>query len=305
VNPASPLAAAIAWSRTVLGPLEVLDDRTRPHPGHISGTLRLRARSGGCYLKVHDSRDHWESEVYAYEYWAGAFSGRAPRLLAVHEDDPLALLLGELPGVPLEEAQLTPTQMLSVWRSAGEDLAALHSLPAGDCFGPPRRSGGCAGEQIRAAAAYLTAELDHWSERGLRAACLSADELAILRDVRGLITAFEDEPARPCHRDYGPANWLVTSDGEWSGVIDFEFSRWDTRIADFTRYPDWEPLLHPERPAALLEGYGRAFTAQEEQQMLFGHALYALGAVVWGMESAFFIFAEEGRRALRAVAGLL
>jgi thiamine kinase-like enzyme len=40
-----------------------------------------------------------------------------------------------------------------------------------------------------------------------------------------LITAFEGEPAVPCHRDDGPANWLVTDDGHWAGVIDFEFAR--------------------------------------------------------------------------------
>ena len=77
-------------------------------------------------------------------------------------------------------------------------------------------------------------------------------------------------------------NWLVTSDGIWSGVIDFEFSYWGVRVADFTRYPDWDWMVRPDLVEAFFDGYGRSFTPQEEQQCLVAYAQYALNAIVWG-----------------------
>ena len=80
--------------------------------------------------------------------------------------------------------------------------------------------------------------------------------------------AFAGERPVPCHRDYGPANWLVTDDGVWAGVIDFEFAYWDVRVADFSRYPDWEWIHRPNLLDAFFDGYGRRLTPKEEQQRL-------------------------------------
>ncbi len=142
-------------------------------------------------------------------------------------------------------------------------------------------------------------------ERGLRLGCLDDGELATVRAAEKLIPAFEAERPLPCHRDYCPANWLITAEGAWAGVIDFEFAHWDVRMADFARYPDWEWMHRPDLVAALLEGYGRAFTPQEEEQRLVACVQYALGAIVWGVENAYFGFAAEGRQALRRLGEML
>jgi aminoglycoside phosphotransferase (APT) family kinase protein len=291
----------LAWCAEVLGHIHVRADHSREHPDLRGSTLRLDSPTGGCFVKLHRDRTHWESEVHAYERWAATFGDFAPRLLAVREEEPLALIISALPGRILEEVDLPPAKEQAVWRTAGQALAALHALPPGGCFGPARRDGSCSGPQIHDAREYITAEFDNWTERGLRIDCISADELAIVRDARTLIQAFAGEPPMPCHRDYCPANWLVTDEGAWSGVIDFEFSRWDVRAADFTRYPRWEWLERPEMVDAFFEGYGRTFTAEEIHQRSACHALYAIGAIVWGMENEYFIFAEEGKKALRVI----
>jgi Ser/Thr protein kinase RdoA (MazF antagonist) len=105
--------------------------------------------------------------------------------------------------------------------------------------------------------------------------------------------------------DYGPANWLVSDEGVWTGVIDFEFAYWDVRVTDFTRYPEWQWIERPDLIEAFFEGYGRAFTPQEEQQRLVSHAQFALSAVVWGLESAYYGFAAEGHQALKRLGELL
>jgi aminoglycoside phosphotransferase (APT) family kinase protein len=297
--PPDPQQTVLEWCAQVLGPSALADDRSREHPGHASGTLRLHTRSGGCYVKIHHDRAHWESEVFAYQHWAAAFGDFAPRLLAVRDEAPLAVVISEISGQVLEEVKLPPQQEQAVWRRAGQALAALHNLPPGGCFGAPRLDGGCGETPIIDACAYVRADLEQWTERGLRLGCLSLEEQGVVEAARQLIPAFAGEQPRPCHRDYGPANWLVTADGAWSGVIDFEFARWDVPTSDFTRYPDWDWLLRPVVTDAFFEGYGRSFRDAEKQQILFGYTLYALGAIVWGIESQFFIFANEGRRALR------
>jgi aminoglycoside phosphotransferase (APT) family kinase protein len=295
----------LSWCASVLGPCEVICDQSREHPGERAAAFRLRAPSGGCYLKTFPERPHWESEVHAYERWAPAFGELAPRLLAVRDEEPLALVISELPGKVLEQVQLPVSRKRAVWRSAGAALVALHELAVGEYFGPSRRDGTCAGTPITDAGEYVARELDDWVQRGMRIGRLCDDELAIVRAARSLIPAFTGECPVPCHRDYGPANWLVRHDGAWAGVIDFEFARWDVRVADFTRYPDWEWMRQPDLVDAFFEGYGRSFTPEEEQQRLVGHVQYGLGAIVWGEENAYHGFAEEGRRALRHLGELL
>ena len=152
---------------------------------------------------------------------------------------------------------------------------------------------------------YVSAELERQADEGARSGYLSERELAIVGAARGLAPAFAGERPVPCHRDYGPANWLVTPDGAWSGVIDFEFAYWDVRVADFSRYPNWEWMDRPELLDAFFDGYGRSPTPKEEQQLIVARTQYAVGAISWGREHSYHGFEEEGRRALRYLAGLL
>lgn len=292
------LAEALEWCASVVGPVEIASDGTREHPGLRAGAFRLRSEAGYCYLKLHRDRGHWQSETHAYERWAPAFGAHAPRLLAVRDEEPLALLIGELPGTVLEERQLPPRQERAVWRSAGEALAALHNLPTGDSFGPCGRDGASLGEPVRSAEAYVGRELDRWLELGLPRGFLSGEQLATAEAARALILAFAGERPTACHRDYCPANWLVTDEGAWSGVIDFEFAYWDVRVADFSRYPNWDWIGRPDLAKAFFTGYGRPLAAREEQQLLFAHVLYAVGAIVWGKDTGYLGYAGDGERAL-------
>ncbi len=294
----SEFEIVLDWSASILGQVEVAADETREHPGLRAAAFRLRSSGGDCYVKIHRDIEHWHSEAHAYERWSAAFGRYAPQLLAVRSATPLAILISALPGIPMEQASLEPGQVCAVWRAAGEALAALHEREEGTWFGACWRDGAPAGPTYLDPLAYLTACFERWLTPGLKARWLSAQEEFTVRAALARLPAFSGERPLPCHRDYGPANWLVTESGEWAGVIDFEFSGWDVRAAEFTRYPDWDWIDHPERVEALLSGYGRVFSRVEQQQMPVGQALYALGAVVWGMENEYYGFAAEGRRAL-------
>lgn len=299
------LDEVVEWCTLVLGPVEVMSDHSKEHGGHESSTRRLHYSNGFCYLKLHQSRSHWHSEVHAYERWASAFGDYAPRIVAVRDEEPLALVVTELPGQIVDNADLLPSQELAVWRAAGAALPALHDLATGEYFGATMRDGRCAGETIQNAEEYVSKRFSEQIECAVRSAMINDEELAVIRAAYDLIPAFEEELPVPCHRDYCAANWLLSGEGTWAGVIDFEFSAWDVRVADFSRDPDWSWLHRPDLVEAFFEGYGRSLTAEEEQQLLVAHAEYALSAILWGNAYAFYGFEREGRESLAHLAALL
>ncbi len=296
---------ALDWSISALGSVEVMSDHSKDHGGHESSTCRLRAPIGFCYLKVHQSRSHWNNEVYAYERWAESFGDFAPKLLAVREQEPLALIVSELPGQIVEDIQLPPLQERAVWRAAGAALVALHDLGPGECFGSCLRDGTYTAEPAQNAVEYISKRLKRQIEHAIHGKYINDDELATVRAAYELIPAFEGERPVPCHRDYCMANWLVNNQGEWTGIIDFEFAHWDVRVADFSRYPDWSWIGRPDLVDAFFAGYGRPLTPAQEQQLLVAHAEYALSAITWGRDNSFYGFEREGRESLAHLAPLI
>ena len=295
--------AVLDWCASVVGPCKVVSGDMRFHGRAM--VWRLQATSGRYYAKIHHEKSSWETEVHGYEQWAPAFGSFVPQLLAVHEEEPLALLVSELPGEVMEKVKLPASKERMAWRDAGSMLINLHNFAVGSCFGRCGRDGVCLGPPVSDATAYVLAELESWLERGKRSDYLTNDELTTVRAAQDLVPAFAGEPPVPCHRDYNPANWLVTSDGVWAGTIDFEFAYWDVRVAEFSRYPGWEWIHRADLLDAFFEGYGRALTPKEEQQLMVGRVCYALGAIVWGCENSFHGFAAEGRHALKHLAALL
>jgi aminoglycoside phosphotransferase len=301
-QPETAMNQALDWCTSVMGPVEVMSDHSKVHGGHESATCRFRTSIGFCYLKVHQTLSHWHSEVHAYERWARAFGHFAPTLLAVRDETPLALVISELPGDIVEGIPLSLVQERAVWRAAGAALVVLHELGPGECFGPCLRDGTYAEAPAWNAGKYLVRQLKSQVEHAVRGEYINDDELAILHAVFDLIPAFEGEHPVPCHRDYCAANWLVDKQGAWAGVIDFEFARWDVRVADFSRDPNWSWIHRPDLVDAFFEGYGRSLTSIEEQQLLVARAEYALGAILWGHDHMFYGFEQEGHEALAHLA---
>lgn len=281
-----------------------MSDHSKEHGGHESSTCRLRASIGFCYLKVHQNRSHWNNEVHAYEQWAGAFGDFAPKLLAVRNEEPLALIVSEVPGKIVENTELPPVQERAVWRAAGAALVTLHDLERGDFFGPCLRDG-THSECTQDAKEYVSKRFKGRIEHAINGEYINKDELATIQTACELIPAFEGERPVPCHRDYCMANWLISDQGDWTGVIDFEFAHWDVRVADFSRYPDWSWIGRPDLVDAFFEGYGRSLSHAEEQQLLVGHAEYALAAITWGRDNSFCGFEREGRESLAHLDSLL
>jgi len=295
----------LKWAASVVGPVEIEDDGSRGHSGRTHIASRVRTEQGICYLKTHRAPGFWDSEVHAYERWTPVFRDHAPKLLGVKNTEPRAILISALDGASQENSSLPLPTQKEVWRAAGKALRALHEMSRGTFFGPCRRDGSCSGRPLQDAEEFVRTTLENQLKEGERTGLLSPQEMATFVRAMQRISVFAGELPVPCHRDYHPVNWLARSDGTWTGVIDFEFSRWDVRTNDFARYPDWEWELRPQLVDALLEGYGRPLTEAEKQQVLVLRASYAVTAVLMGHRVSMFGWEREGRRAMEHLEELL
>ena len=298
----SDLDAVLRWCVEVLEDAEILTDYSKEHGGHESSTFRVRMGKRYAYLKVHESAEHWQQEVHGYEKWARAFGKHTPELIAVRDESPLALIVSELPGRVLENQQLPRAQEQAVWRTAGKALVALHALPAGDCFGSCLRDGSCTEATAPNAVDYVGQRFGKLIEQAIAGDYVGKNELATLQAAHALVPAFEGEKPCACHRDYCAANWLVDAHGHWTGVIDFEFAHWDVRVSDFARDPHWNWVHRRDLMDAFFDGYGLEITTGINQQLLVARAEYALNAITWGRDNAFYGFEREGHEALAFIA---
>jgi Ser/Thr protein kinase RdoA (MazF antagonist) len=288
----------LEWCGQVFGPIKLLSDHTRHHPGDRTATLRIETSNGICYVKIHRTPDRWAQEVHGYEAWAPVFGEFAPKLLAVRDEAPLALVVSAIEGKPLDEVRLSTEKEKSVWNAAGRALSSLHQAAVGNHFCPCDRAGNCIGEPTTDPVAYVSNQLQHDLDKGVQAGHLTSDEQAVVRAAIDLTPVYAGLAPVPCHRDYCPPNLLVNETGEWVGVIDFEFAHWDVAATDFARDPNWNWMDRPEMMDAFFEGYGQHRSATEEQQYLVCLVRYGLSAIVWGMDNDYFGFAREGREAL-------
>lgn len=184
-------------------------------------------------------------------------------------------------------------------------LVAFHEVAPGTHFGGCLRTGAVAEEQGQEATHVVSRRFMRQLEHAVQAGCLSDEDMTTLNAAYDLMPAFDNEPPIPCHRDYCVANWLINEDSAWVGVIDFEFSAWDVRVADFSRDPHWSWIGRPDLWEAFFEGYGWSPTPTEEQQLLIAHAEYALSAIVWGREHAYYGFEREGCESLAHLASFV
>ncbi|MBM0277473.1 aminoglycoside phosphotransferase family protein [Micromonospora tarensis] len=229
----------------------LLDTDAKPvswHPGH-AGTRALRASTtahGEVIVKIHRSLERHTQEVHAYRTWIRGLGKRAPRLLAI-TDDPPAIIITAVPGLPLSQRQLDPKAEQDAYRQAGQLLKTLHTA------GPPRLEPDWT--------AWLAERAEHWihlaGER-ITHSC-RAEVRAHMRALRDLAPL----SAVPCHLDFMPRNMIYGDDGIVR-LIDFEHSRYDLPARDLVRLTT---RIWPQRPClsrSFFQDYGQLDKANRE-----------------------------------------
>ncbi|MFD1547137.1 NAD-dependent epimerase/dehydratase family protein [Nonomuraea guangzhouensis] len=246
-------------------------------PPHL---MLLAADDGNRYiLKHHDSPDRFHAEARAYATWVPSLGEHAPHL--VHADpDSLSLLLTVLPGQRAAQLPEGSSAERQAHRAAGRVLRLLHQASP-----DPHSSTGVS--------AYLAERMRWWAARAQLAALITPSDLRILHAWADQMTA-ETLETTVCHLDYQPRNWVVRTTGE-VGVLDFEHTRLDARIRDFSRLEHRYWLRAPHLRAAFLDGYGRSLGPSEQELLERFGALEAITALVRGHEAGNAELLAHGR----------
>lgn len=218
------------------------------HPGH-AGTRALRASTtehGEVIVKIHRSPERHLQEIHAYRTWLPALGDRAPQMLAA-SDDPPAIVITAVPGVPLGQRQLGPEAEQDAYWQAGQLLKTLHAA------GPPRLEPDWT--------AWLAERAEYWIHRAgdLTTAAYRAEVRAHMRALRDLSPL----PAVPCHLDFMPRNMIHSDDGVVR-LIDFEHSRYDLAPRDLVRLATRIWPLRPDLHEGFLGSYGPLTATNDE-----------------------------------------
>ncbi|MFY1668756.1 phosphotransferase enzyme family protein [Plantactinospora sp. WMMB334] len=217
------------------------------HPGHAGPQVLCAstAEHGEVIVKPHRSHKRHTQEVHAYRTWVRALGDRAPRLLAA-TDDPPAIVITALPGIPLSQRKLNPEAERDAYRQVGQLLRTLHDAR------PPRLEPDWT--------AWLAERAEYWLHQA--GARITPSYRA---EVRAHMRALQDLaplPTVPCHLDFMPRN-MIYDDGVVH-LIDFEHSRYDLPARDLVRLATRVWPMRPDLRSSFLESYGLLTTADLE-----------------------------------------
>ncbi len=267
-------AAALGWRPSVV------HDTSWDHAE--SAVARLEADDGRrAYLKAHRQARKHRQERVALEAWAPSLPA-TPTLLATREGSPSALLLSACPGDRVDARPRPRGTLLAAHEAAGAWLRRLHRLPYAD-------------DDPLSLADAVQARLAGWSRRA--AGRLPPETLRWV-STRIAEAALAGVRRVPCHRDFGPRNWLW-DDAAGLSVIDFEHAQPDVWWVDVNRLVDESWHADPGLEDAFWLGYGHRPDAHERALGDALRLLYAVGTVAWGAEHGDAQFEAQGRAVLR------
>lgn len=221
------------------------------------------------YVKVHARPYLFERHMKALRDWAPHLPCATPEVLYTN-DERLLMVFAELPGVPLDAAELSPDTELAVYETAGRVARTFHAIRSAEDVVDLEPVAARMARFLASARCALSPALVDW-----------------LTGILPETAIFDGERPVPCHRDYSPRNWLVreTPTGVSWSLIDFERARFDLKYADFQRmWPDWW-RERPDRRSAFFSGYGRELTREEEQRLRFTVLINCLGTIPWAVEN--------------------
>ncbi|MFK0103211.1 phosphotransferase [Streptomyces sp. NPDC091040] len=237
------------------------------------------AEGGTWYVKVHQNERFHRREVTALRGWVTGLGEAAPRLVAA-EDTLRAVVLTAVGGRSLHGAVLPPEQERTVFHRIGQLAASIHT------GGAPGRPGGGV-----LPVGKLERHLD-----GARAHLAPGDEEFVRSTVEGAAT-LPALPAVPTHGDFQLRNLRWDESSGTLYVIDFERSEYGPALRDFVRLSDsWRG--RPDLLAAVMDGYGRPFTPEEEARLTVLSALDAVSGVAYGTAHDDPELVERGLRTL-------
>ncbi|MFF9624801.1 phosphotransferase [Streptomyces griseosporeus] len=244
-----------------------------------SRVWRARGVEGGIwYVKIHQNQRFHQREVGALRGWVPFLGAAAPRLVAT--DERLrAVVLTAVGGRSLHGATYTPEQQRRIFHRIGQLAAAIHTSAA------PRPAAG----------ALPLGKLERHLD-GARPHLAPGDE-DFIRATAEKAVGLPALEAVPTHGDLQLRNLRWDEAADACYVIDFERSEEGPAVRDFVRLSDaWHG--RPDLRQAVMYGYGRSFTPEEEVQLAVLSALDAVSGISYGAAHGDPELVERGLRTL-------
>ncbi|AKN74955.1 NUDIX hydrolase [Streptomyces sp. PBH53] len=236
------------------------------------------AEGGTWYVKIHQNDRFHQREVAALRGWVPGLGPAAPRLVAA-DAQLRAVVLTAVGGRPLHGAMYAPERQRHIFHRIGQLAAAIHASA------PPRP----------AASARPLGKLERHLD-GARPHLAPGDE-EFIRTTTEKGAGLPALEAVPTHGDFQLRNLRWDEDADALYVIDFERSEEGPAIRDFVRLSDaWHG--RPDLQQAVLEGYGRPFTTEEEAQLAVLSVLDAVSGISYGAAHGDPELVERGLRTL-------
>ncbi|WP_234353232.1 phosphotransferase [Streptomyces ardesiacus] len=236
------------------------------------------AEGGEWYVKIHQNQRFHQREVAALRGWAPALGAAAPRLVAA--DHVLrSVVLTAVGGQSLHGAVHPPAEQRRIFHRIGQLAAAIHTSA------PPRPAEGTLplGKLER----HLNGARHH----------LAPGDEAFIHVTAQLAVALPALEAVPTHGDFQLRNLRWDEPADTLYVIDFERSESGPAVRDFVRLSDaWDG--RPDLFQAVMDGYGRPFTPEEEAQLTVLSVLDAVSGISYGVVHSDPELVERGRRTL-------
>ncbi|MEW2626023.1 phosphotransferase [Streptomyces sp. NPDC048106] len=229
------------------------------------------------YVKIHQNTRFHQREVAALRGWAPFLGPAAPRLVAA-DAHLRAVVLTAVGGRSLHGATYPPEQQRRIFHRIGQLAAAIHTSA------PPHPAATLSLGKLERHLDGARPHLAPGDEEFIRSTAEKAAHLPALEAV-------------PTHGDLQLRNLRWDEDADVLYVIDFERSEEGPAIRDFVRLSDaWHG--RPDLLQAVLDGYGRPFTPEEEAQLTVLSVLDSVSGISYGASHGDPELVERGRRTL-------
>jgi hypothetical protein len=271
-----------AWLTLCAGPhrcLETIQDHDRSSVWRveIDGQVRI--------VKRIKTTDRWHRELHAYRAWSRALAPYVPELLDSCGDC-RCLLLTALNGRPMKHREFRDLpKLVEAYRSAGRLARRFRDAAAGSFFGDPDLDGKPLGESWSDPVAFISSKFMSAYDRAMKDAALDSRAAKAARWARENLNAFAGEPCVPVNPDYDTGNWLADEDGQFCGVIDFEYARWGLEYETFV--PLWTrdyARLCEQCEEIFMSAYGASNDDGAARRRRVGLINQALQGIVWSLD---------------------
>lgn len=269
--------------KSLIGNFNIVEELRKD--SNRTGVFEIRANSQTMYVKIHNRLSRWNPEVYAYKNWTSMLEPFAPKLIHSFKSDNLfGIIITPIQGKTVNEYQISDEKILEkAYFKAGELLKTLHSKFKGTYFGVPSIDGTPFEQNVKTEPVdYIISSLENILKEGFDKGLLSSSDKDLVNWCIKNSDVFTDSIPVPSNWDFSQNNWMIDSNGNFTGIIDFENMLWGIDIDNFgiiiERYTQDKPRLRQ----AIFDGYGLVNDMKRQVQLRIVSTKIAIADITYG-----------------------